>query len=203
MQDQTAKSARTRILEAAAELFYREGIRAVGVDAVIAHSGVAKMSLYRNFAGKDELVAAFLEYRDGIYWTWWDKVVARHPGDPRAQIRAIFETVGKRTARPDYRGCPFINTAVEFPDPDHPGRVIALANKMELRNRLRGLADSAGAHDPAMLADQLLLLIEGTYVSGQTIGTEGVGQRAAAAAADILVAAAVNAAGEARGPEYS
>jgi hypothetical protein len=81
--------------------------------------------------------------------------------------------------------------------------VIALANKMELRNRLRGLADSAGAHDPAMLADQLLLLIEGTYVSGQTIGTEGVGQRAAAAAADILVAAAVNAAGEARGLEYS
>src|SRR5690349_20624580 len=99
MQEQTAKSARTRILEAAAELFYREGIRAVGVDAVIAHSGVAKMSLYRNFAGKDELVAAFLEYRDGIYWTWWDKVVARHSGDPRAQIRAIFEAVGKRTSR--------------------------------------------------------------------------------------------------------
>ena len=87
MQDQAAKSARTRILEAAADLFYREGIRAVGVDAVIAHSGVAKMSLYRNFAGKDELVAAFLEYRNELYWSWWDKVVARHPGDPRAQIR--------------------------------------------------------------------------------------------------------------------
>jgi AcrR family transcriptional regulator len=187
MQDQAAKSARTRILEAAAELFYREGIRAVGIDAVIAHSGVAKMSLYRNFAGKDELVAAFLEYRDQIYWAWWDKVTARHPGDARGQIRAIFEAVGKRTANPDYRGCPFINTAVEFPDLDHPGRIVALANKLELRKRLGGLAEMAGAHDPAMLADQLLLLIEGTYVSGQTIGAEGVGQKAAAAAADILV----------------
>jgi AcrR family transcriptional regulator len=190
MQDQTAKSARTRILEAAAYLFYREGIRAVGVDAVIAHSGVAKMSLYRNFASKDELVAAFLEYRNEIYWGWWDKVVARHPSDPRAQIRAIFEAVGKRTAHPDYRGCPFINTAVEFPDSGHPGRVVALANKHELRSRLRGLAEAAGAHDPAMLADQLLLVLEGTYVSGQTIGAEGVGQRAAAAAADALVDAA-------------
>lgn len=190
MQDQAAKSARTRILEAAAELFYREGIRAVGIDAVIAHSGVAKMSLYRNFAGKDELVAAFLEYRDQIYWAWWDKVTARHPGDAQGQIRAIFEAVGKRTANPDYRGCPFINTAVEFPDLDHPGRIVALANKLELRKRLRGLAEMAGAHDPAMLADQLLLLIEGTYVSGQTIGAEGVGQKAAAAAADILVEAA-------------
>ena len=190
MQDQAAKSARTRILEAAADLFYREGIRAVGVDAVIAHSGVAKMSLYRNFAGKDELVAAFLEHRDELYWDWWDKVVARHPGDPRAQIRAIFEAVGKRTAHPDYRGCPFINTAVEFPDSGHPGRVVALANKHELRARLRALAEAAGAHDPAMLADQLLLVLEGTYVSGQTIGAEGVGQRAAAAAADALVDAA-------------
>ena len=198
MQDQAAKSARTRILEAAADLFYREGIRAVGVDAVIAHSGVAKMSLYRNFASKDELVAAFLEYRDELYWAWWDKVVARHPDDPRAQIRAIFETVGKRTAHPDYRGCPFINTAVEFPDSGHPGRVVALANKRELRARLRALAEAVGAHDPAMLADQLLLLLEGTYVSGQTIGSEGVGEKAAAAAADALIEAAVEAARKAR-----
>jgi AcrR family transcriptional regulator len=193
MQDQAAKSARTRILEAAADLFYREGIRAVGVDAVIAHSGVAKMSLYRNFAGKDELVAAFLEHRDQLYWGWWDKVVACHPDDPRAQIRAIFEAVGKRTAHPDYRGCPFINTAVEFPDSGHPGRVVALANKRELRARLRALAETVGARDPAMLADQLLLVLEGAYVSGQTIGAEGVGQRAAAAAADALVDAACKA----------
>jgi|1186.fasta_scaffold142755_2 AcrR family transcriptional regulator len=189
MQDQAAKSARTRILEAAADLFYRDGIRAVGVDSIIAHSGVAKMSLYRNFAGKDELVAAFLEYRNRLYWEWWDKVVARHPGDPRAQIRALLTAVGKRTTHPEYRGCPFINTAVEFPESGHPGRAIARANKQELRSRLRALAEAAGAHEPALLADQLLLVMEGSYVSGQTLGSEGAG-RAAAAAADVLVNAA-------------
>jgi len=190
--------ARARILDAASERFYARGVAATGIDVIIADAGVAKMSLYRNFAGKDELVAAFLEHRNEIYWGWWDKVVARHPGDPCAQIRAIFEAVGKRTAHPDYRGCPFINTAVEFPDSGHPGRVVKLANKLELRARLRALAEAVGALDPAMLADQLLLLLEGTYVSGQTIGSEGVGEKAAAAAADVLVEAAVEVARKAR-----
>jgi AcrR family transcriptional regulator len=189
MQDQAAKSARTRILESAADLFYREGIRAVGVDLIIAHSGVAKMSLYRNFAGKDELVAAFLEHRNQLYWEWWNKVMARHPGDPRAQIQALFTAVGKRVTHPEYRGCPFINTAVEFPESGHPGRAVARANKHELRSRLRALAEAVGAREPALLADQLLLVMEGTYVSGQTLGSEGVGQ-VAAAAADALVNAA-------------
>ncbi|EWY39719.1 TetR family transcriptional regulator [Skermanella stibiiresistens SB22] len=190
MRDPATKSARDRVLDAAAELFYRDGIRAVGVDAVIAHSGVAKMSLYRNFAGKDELVAAYLEYRDRLYWEWWDGVMARHPGDPRAQIRALFAAVAKRTTSASYRGCPFINTAVEFPDPDHPGHVAAKANKRELRNRLRGLALAVGAADLDLLADQLHLLLDGAYTSGQTLGAEGVGH-AAPAAAEALVEAAV------------
>lgn len=187
--DGSAKSARARILKAAAELFYRDGIRAVGVDAVIARSGVAKMSLYRNFSGKDELVAAFLEDFDRVYWDWWDRVTARHPDDPRAQIRALFTALGKRTTSPGYRGCPFINTAVEFPEPDHPGHAVARANKRELRERLRGLANAVGAIDPELLADQLLLVMDGAYTSGQTLGADGVGQ-AAAAAADALVEAA-------------
>src|SRR5689334_24863821 len=80
------KSARQRILETATDLFYREGIRAVGIDTIIARSGVAKMSLYRNFASKDDLVVAFLEYRNEIYWQWWDHVMTAHPDDPRRQI---------------------------------------------------------------------------------------------------------------------
>src|SRR5437868_14912941 len=88
--DPPDKSARDRILETAAELFYREGIRAVGIDTIIARSGVAKMSLYRNFASKDDLVVAFLTYRNGIYWQWWDHVMAAHPGDPRRQIDDLF-----------------------------------------------------------------------------------------------------------------
>ncbi len=167
------KSARERILATATELFYRDGIRAVGIDTIIARSGVAKMSLYRNFASKDELVVAFLEYRDGIYWQWWDHVMARHSDDARRQISDLFASLTRRVTSPFYRGCPFINTATEFPDPHHPARAICLANKRELRRRLRGLATRAGARDPEMLADQLLLLIEGAYAAMQNFRSRG------------------------------
>src|SRR3954469_6954167 len=136
------KTARDRVLETAAELFYRNGIRAVGVDTIIARSGVAKMSLYRNFPSKDDLVVAFLEMRNRLYWDRWDHVVARHPGDPRAQIAALFAATRRRVSADDYRGCPFINTAVEFPDLAHPARVLVLANKRETRARLRALAEA-------------------------------------------------------------
>lgn len=167
------RTARMRILETATDLFYREGIRAVGIDAIIARSGVAKMSLYRNFASKDDLVVAFLEHRDGIYWQWWDHVMAAHPDDARRQIGDLFSSLTRRVTSPLYRGCPFINTATEFPDPDHPARAICLANKMELRRRLRELAKRAGARDPRMLADQLLLLMEGAYAAAQNFRSHG------------------------------
>jgi AcrR family transcriptional regulator len=165
--DDAAKPARERILETATELFYREGIRAVGVDTIVARSGVAKMSLYRSFPSKDDLVAAFLEAADRRYWAWWDRVVARHPGDPRAQLGALLRAVAKRTRSPDYRGCPFVNTATEFPDAGHPGRAVALANKRAVRARLRQLAADAGARDPDLLADQLQVLLDGAYATGQ------------------------------------
>jgi AcrR family transcriptional regulator len=182
------KSARERLLDVAAELFYREGIRAVGIDAIIARSGVAKMSLYRNFPSKDDLVVAFLERADRIFWERWDRDLATHPGAPREQIRALFAALGRRVARPDYRGCPFINTAVEFPEPDHPARAVCLANKHKLRSRLHDLATQAGARDPDMLADQLHLLIDGVYATAQTLGNTGPAS-CVEAAADALVAA--------------
>jgi AcrR family transcriptional regulator len=181
------KSVRERILEVATDLFYREGIRAIGVDTIVARSGVAKMSLYRSFPSKDDLVAAFLTAADGRYWAWWDQVVGRHPGDPHAQLRALFEAVGRRTTSPDYRGCPFVNTATEFPDAAHPGRAVALANKRELRTRLRRLAEAIGARDPDLLADQLWLLLDGAYASGQMHGVSGPGM-ALPAAAEALIA---------------
>src|SRR5258708_31995991 len=85
-----AKSARQRVLDAAAELFYREGVRAVGIDTIIARSGVAKMSLYRSFPSKDDLVAAVLEARDAAYWARWDEALAQHPDDPRRQVTDLF-----------------------------------------------------------------------------------------------------------------
>src|SRR5882762_7312955 len=94
------KSARQRILETATDLFYREGIRAVGIDTIIARSGVAKMSLYRNFASKDDLVVAFLEHRNAIYWAWWDEVMAAQPDDPRRQVADLFAALARRVTGP-------------------------------------------------------------------------------------------------------
>ena len=182
------KSARARILKTATDLFYREGIRAVGIDTIVARSGVCKMSLYRNFASKDDLVVAFLEYRDGIYWQWWDRVMAAHPDDAGRQVGDLFAALALRVASPSYRGCPFINTSTEFPDPDHPARAICRANKRELRRRLLDLATRAGARAPASLADQLLLLMEGAYASAQNFPASGPAPSLEGAAAALLAA---------------
>lgn len=185
------KPARERIFAVAKDLFYRLGIRAVGVEAIVAAAGATKMSLYRSFPSKDDLVVAYLRDRDELYWQWWDRVLARHPGEPRQQIRALFKSVAGKTTRPDYRGCPFTNAATEFPDPDHPGRAVAVANKLKLREGLRDLACAAGAREPERLGDQLFLLMEGAYASGQITGLDGPAL-SLADAADALVAAQVD-----------
>ncbi len=146
------------------------------------------MSLYRSFASKDELAAAYLEERDERYWRWWDSTVARHPGAPRRQLKALFQSLAERTTRPNWRGCPFTNAATEFPEADHPARKIAEANKRELHRRLRALAGAAGARRPAALADQLVLLFEGAYTCAQTFGAEGPAKSVAAAAAALVAA---------------
>jgi AcrR family transcriptional regulator len=171
-----AKSARERILETASELFFRHGIRAVGIDTIIARSGVAKMSLYRHFASKDELVVAFLEWRDRTYWDWWDEVLARHPGEPHAQLAALVAGIAERIGNRFYRGCAFLNTASEFPTPadgsEHPAHAVSMAHKTELRRRLLALASALDAGDPQQLADQFLLLFNGAYATAPLLGAE-------------------------------
>jgi AcrR family transcriptional regulator len=181
-------SARERLLAAANELFYRDGIRSVGIDEVIAAAAVAKMSLYRSFPSKDELVAAYLRERDTKYWEWWDGIVARHPNAPREQLRALFRYLAKLPSREGWRGCPFTNAATEFPEPDHPARRVAEDNKRKLRTRLRDLARDAGARDADSLADQLVLLFEGVYASAQTFGNPHPATRAVVAAEALLAA---------------
>lgn len=184
------KPARERIFEVAKDLFYRLGIRAVGVESIVTAAGATKMSLYRSFPSKDDLVVAYLQDWDGRYWQWWNNVVARYPGDARQQIRALFKSVAGKTTRPGSRGCPFTNAATEFPEPDHPGRAVAAANKAKLRERLRDLARATGARDPERLGDQLFLLMEGAYASAQVMGPEGPALNLAEAA-DALVSAQI------------
>jgi AcrR family transcriptional regulator len=182
------KPARQRILEAASEMFYRDGIRAVGIDAIIARSGVAKMSLYRNFPSKDALVTAWLEERNAFFWRRWDRAEASRAGDPRGQLEAILDMVAATASHPKWRGCPFLNTGTEFPEPDHPARTIILANKHAVRKRLRSLAAAAGARDPDLLAQQLQLLIDGAYAIGQTLGPKGPAKTVASAGRALTAA---------------
>jgi len=183
-------SARRRLLDAAATLFRREGIRAIGVDTVVAEAGVCKMSLYRAFPSKDDLVAAFLAETDQRYWQWFDAILARAPDDPRRQLRDLFAALAKFTTRPDFRGCPFVNTAVEFREAGHPGRVVAVAHKRELRRRLDDLCRRLGVADPTALAGQLHLLMEGAYSAGNTLGPDGPAALVAVAAEALVAAAA-------------
>jgi AcrR family transcriptional regulator len=183
-------SVRERLLDTAADLFYREGIRAVGVDLVVARTGVAKTSLYRHFHSKDGLVAAVLERDNRRYWIQWDRIAHRWARRAGAELAAQMQWIARHIGRPEFRGCAFLNAATEFPDPGHPARQVALRHKAELRRRLGALALGLGAPRPDQLADQLVLLIDGAYVNGQLGGKRGP-VRALPAAAAALAQAAV------------
>ncbi|BCH22008.1 TetR family transcriptional regulator [Mesorhizobium sp. L-8-10] len=160
---------RERILETASSLFYQRGVRAVGVDLVVEEAGVAKTSLYRHFGTKDDLVAAFLAREDEDFWGTWDRVAQIHKDDARAELDAQLEWIGERVGRPNYRGCPQINVAAEFPEADHPARKVAAAHKREMRSRLKGIAERLGTDRPDELAGQLALLVNGAFVSSQML----------------------------------
>jgi AcrR family transcriptional regulator len=159
-------SARERILATASDLFYREGIRAIGIDTVVEQSGVSKTSLYRVFDSKDALICAFAAEKDQLFWAWWDSVEEQHTEDPRALLNALLSGIAKRIAHPAFRGCPFLNLVTEFPDDSHPGRVIARNNKEELQARLATIVAKVGVRDPDRTASQIALIINGAYVTG-------------------------------------
>jgi AcrR family transcriptional regulator len=161
---------RERVLRTASALFYRQGVRAVGVDLVVEEAGVAKTSLYRHFGSKDDLVAAFLAREDRDFWNSWDRVAEQHNRDAMAELDAHMEWIAERIGRPNYRGCPQINVAAEFPEVDHPARRVAADHKRELRRRLRGVAERLGVERPDELAGQLSLLVNGAFVSSQVLG---------------------------------
>jgi AcrR family transcriptional regulator len=165
-------AAQTQILDAVDALFYREGARAVGVDAVVKRAGVNKMSLYRQFQSKDDLLLHYLARRDDDFWAYIDASIAKHPGAPKQQLWQIFADVAQRAQRPAYRGCPFVNIAAEFPDRGHAARQFVAKNKAELIERFNALASAAHAANPAQLADGLALLLEGAYAASQTYESE-------------------------------
>src|SRR5712692_9700515 len=168
----------------------RKELHAVGIDTIIEKSGVAKMSLYRSFGSKDDLVAAYLEARGQRYWQWWDGVMARNANEPRRQLHDLFEAIAVRIRRPEFRGCAFVKAAAEFPEEGSRTRVVALAHKKELRKRLLKLCRSIGAHQPDVLSNQLHMLIEGAYSTAGILGKRDA-VKATAKAAEALIDAAI------------
>ncbi|MFS0838688.1 TetR/AcrR family transcriptional regulator [Paenibacillus sp. 1P03SA] len=155
------ESARDRILRVASELFYMEGIRAVGIDRIIKESGVAKASFYRSFATKDDLAVAYLESRDELKVEKLEKLRQMYPSSPKEQLGVLIRDVTEQMRTPDYRGCPFLNAAVEFPDPDHPAHVKLLDIQRSFWSRVLELAEEGGARHPEELTVQLRMLYDG------------------------------------------
>jgi AcrR family transcriptional regulator len=154
-----------KVLSTASRLFYANGVRAVGVEWIAAESGVAKTSLYRHFQTKDALVGAFLEREDREFWQQWEQVVAAAGSDPKSELMALLDWIGKRVSRDGYRGCPQINVAAEFADTTHPARTVRRQHKAEMLKRLRDIVGRIGVKRPDEIAMQLALLIDGAFTS--------------------------------------
>lgn len=156
---------RDRIFDTACEMFYKQGIRCVGVDAIASEAGTNKMSFYRSFASKDELVAEYLRALERDHWQWWDETIAPYAGDARRQIEALFDAWVEKMDNQDGHGCAFANAAVELREPNHPALEVVHNAKAEKRRRFRKLAADAGASTPDLLGDALTLLAEGGAMS--------------------------------------
>ena len=159
-----SERARERALRTASELFYAKGVRAVGMEEIVAQSGVAKTTIYRHFPSKDELVRAFLEHEDAEFWTQWDEVVGRLEGC--LALDALCAWIGQRVLRDGYRGCPQINAVAEFSNPGHQAALVARSHKDEMHRRLTVLCTQTGATGAQKVAMQIALLFDGAFTSG-------------------------------------
>ncbi|MFG2822287.1 TetR/AcrR family transcriptional regulator [Kitasatospora sp. NPDC048365] len=174
--------ARERLLATAEELFYAEGIRAVGLDRILTESGVGRASFYRHFPGKDDLVVAVLTDRDVRWRAWLAERVTALGGGPLN----VFDALAERFERADFRGCAFINTIVETADPDSPAHHVAAAHKRAVTAYVAGLLAEDGCPDPAGTARSLVLLMDGAIVTALREGSAEPAALARAAAGALL-----------------
>lgn len=173
--DAETADARKRLLAAAYDLFSRRGVRAVGVDTIIARAGVAKMTFYHHFPSKDDLVLAFLQRREQL-WTrdWLEGEVTRRAASPRERLLTIFDVFDEWFQRDDFEGCSFINILLEVGEPNHRIRKATTAHLANIRTLLRNLADAAGVADVDDFARKWHVLMKGCIVAA------GEGDRLAA-----------------------
>ncbi|MBQ0867114.1 TetR/AcrR family transcriptional regulator [Streptomyces smyrnaeus] len=161
-----------RVWNVACDLFYREGIRSVGVAEIAERSGVGKPSIYRNFESKDRLAVAYVEAQAAPPRTWLEEARAACPDDPSAQLEYVIGAIADRISEPDFRGCPLANACVEFPDREHPVHRKAGALKAEYLEMLVELVAPLPVRDPQGLAYMLQMLVEGANVTTQIFSAD-------------------------------
>ena len=177
---------REALVDSALSLFDRHGFHATGIDRILARAGVAKMTLYKNFATKDGLILAALRRRDERMRAWLARAVEARARDPAARLLALFDVLGEWFASGEFRGCLFVRAAGEFADPEHPARGVAIEHKRLLQAYVRQLSARAGARDPDRLARRLMLLIEGAAARALVTGGADIA-RDAKASAEVFV----------------
>ncbi|RMI36593.1 TetR/AcrR family transcriptional regulator [Streptomyces triticirhizae] len=180
--------ARARVLAGATELFYGQGIRATSADRVIAQVGITKVTFYRHFRTKSDLVVAYLEEQAGAERRWFEEV--RRQDDPVGSLRALAAGIGEASCRPGFRGCAFINAAAEFADPEDPVRVAVDAHRRWMLDAFAGIAAEAGAADADSATRQLMILRDGAMVNGYLSDPATIADALAAAFTAILTTAA-------------
>ena len=178
-------SPKDQLLETAARLFFQNGYRAIGVDTITGESGIGKMTLYRHFESKDDLILAYLQESNTKFWEEFEKATG-DASSPREKLVAFFRGLSSYVTDPNCYGCPFLNVASEYPEADYPGHRVALEHKESVRQQFRDLATQAGARDPGVLADQLFLLMDGAYMAARMFGIENPGSSVAEAAIVLL-----------------
>jgi len=179
-------AARSALIETAIRLFCRQGINATGVDAIISRSGVARMTLYKQFGSKDALVAAALEEEGAAWRAWFFARLARVEGGPKARLLAIFDALGEWFARDDYFGCALMNAVAEYRNQSSAVLAVTQAHKKPVLEHIRSLCDAAGAEDPEALASQIDLLMDGAIVKA-LIQRESKAAKQASAIAEALL----------------
>lgn len=178
-----------KVFQTAARLFYQNGYRAVGVDTIAAESGIGKMTLYRHYPSKDDLIVAYLKDSDTTFWNGFEQLT-KDAATPREKLLAFFESLQEYVTTPACYGCPFLNVATEYPETDYPSHQVAIEHKQSVRARFRQLAKEAGAKKPDILADQLFLLMDGAYMASRMFGAKNPAAHLAEAA-QVLIDASI------------
>jgi AcrR family transcriptional regulator len=190
VQRRSSAQTREHVLQVAHDLFYWHGIRAIGVDRVAAEAGIAPTTLYRLFASKDDLVAAYVERADRHYREWFAEATRTDGRSPRERILALFDALSEQVQPDRCRGCPFLMALTEFPDSGLASNRHAVTMKQWVRAQLGELTDelakTSPVDDPPALADQLTLIMEGVYATVQALGADGPARQARAFAEAIL-----------------